>query len=92
MQDIRSRVERIEADLNIRYDKLRNFDGGFIGSLAIGHFAIGHFVHAVVAVHGHVLLHVAGLAFVMMARNLALIAHAAGHGTGHPSSAGKGRL
>ena len=87
MQDIRSRVERIEADLNIRYDKLRNFDGGFIGSLAIGHF-----VHAVVAVHGHVLLHVAGLAFVMMARNLALIAHAAGHGTGHPSSAGKGRL
>jgi hypothetical protein len=38
------------------------------------------------------LLRLLSLTFVMMARNLALIIHAAGHGTGHPGSTGKGRL
>ena len=89
MHDIRNRSERVKTDLKIRYDKLRDFDGSFIGDLAAGHFAVGHFAHAMVAVHGHVLLRLAGLAFVMMGRNLALITHAAGHGTGHPSGAGK---
>ena len=75
------------------YNELRDVYDCFVGSFAARHFTVGHFSHIAVAIHGHIaLLHLPRLAFVVMGRNRALIAHATSHGTGHPNGSGERRL